>query len=804
MSRDDIRILLVEDDETHAGLIRRAFRSGGFESQTGEVKLSVAGTLGEARRHIEQSPPDLLITDLLLPDGRGIELLEAQEDRREFPAIVMTSFGDEQAAVEAIKAGALDYIVKSKAALADLPHFARRALREWENIVERRRAEEALQDSEGRFRSISQAANDAIIMADDQGRVSYWNPAAEIVFGFKKSETVGGRLVDLIFPERFREELSERFQTFGKTGYDPCVGTTFEIPGKRSSGTEFPMELSLGAFKIGGRWHSVGIVRDVTDRKQAEEELAKARDAAEAANRAKSEFLANMSHEIRTPMTAIMGFTDLLMAFELPPVERQEYLQTIHRNAENLLTIINDILDLSKIEAEKIELERANCSPCQVVEEVRSLMALRAAEKDLRLDVECTSPLPETIHTDPLRLRQILVNLVGNAIKFTKSGGVRVTARCTTDKDAAARIEFQVADTGIGMTADEMAALFRPFSQADASTTRRFGGTGLGLSISQRLAKMLGGRLDVESRPGEGSTFTLSIDPGPLDDGPMLDIEPLSKVRDKGKQPKAATGEQTLRGRILLAEDGEDIQRLVSLVLQKTGLEVDTAENGLLAYDKAMASKAMGRPFDLILMDIQMPELDGYETARRLRENGWQGPIVALTARAMVGDREKCLAAGCDEHLPKPLAPEELENTLMRYLDQPAVAMTQPPTNSDEPSGGASGTAGGLMASRYLSDAEKAGLLEAFVGELRQRVAKIQSALQAEDLPLLEDLSHQLKGTAAIYGLEQISDTARAVNRRASEKAEPGQLLAAVTELVEMCQSMIARRPAMQDNHRRP
>jgi len=431
-------------------------------------------------------------------------------------------------------------------------------------------------------------------------------------------------------------------------------------------------------------------------------------------------------------------------------------------------------------------------------------MVFRAAEKDLRLDVECEFPLPETICTDPLRLRQILVNLVGNAIKFTKSGGVRVTARCTTDKDATARMEFEVADTGIGMTTDEMTALFRPFSQADASTTRRFGGTGLGLSISQRLAKMLGGRLNVESRPGEGSTFTLSIDPGPLDDVPMLEAEPSSKVTDEEKRPRAATGEQPLRGRILLAEDGEDIQRLVSLVLRKIGLEVDTAENGLLTYDKAIASKAMGKPFDLILMDIQMPGLDGYKTARRLRENGWRGPIVALTAHAMAGDREKCLAAGCDEYLAKPLAFKELENTLARYLDQPAVATTQPPSDNSEPGGGASGTASGLMASRYLSDAEKASLLEAFVGELPQRVAKIQSALQAEDLPLLEDLSHQLKGTAAIYGLEQVSDTARVVNQHASERAEPGQLLAAVTELVEICQSMVARRQAMQDNHRLP
>jgi len=961
MGREDIRILLVEDDEAHVGLIRRAFNSGGFESQPGEVELSVAGTLGEARRCIEQSPPDLLITDLLLPDGRGIELLEAAEDRREYPAIVMTSFGDERAAVEALKAGALDYIVKSKASLADLPHFARRALREWESIVERRRAgeflriqrdlavalsstsrlievldrlletafriewidcggvylvdeqtgdldlvahkgllselvhsvshydadsvntrlvmagepayrchselapvrdefrvaegmraitilpvkyegrvvaalnlasrsrdeipeftryvleafaapiggiiarvrsEEALRKSEEKYRLHFEHVSDVVFSLDPQFRFLSVSPSVERALGYRPDEMIGRLFSELNFvaPECLQEAMSDAIRVFSG---QPLSSIVYELVAK-DGGRKFGEVSSVPVFRDGEVVATVSVARDVTDRKQAEEELAKARDAAEAANRAKSEFLANMSHEIRTPMTAIMGFTDLLMAFELPPLEHREHLQTIHRNAENLLTIINDILDLSKIEADKIELERANCSPCRVVEEVRSLMALRAAEKDLRLDVECTFPLPDTIRTDPLRLRQILVNLTGNAIKFTKSGGVRITVRCTTDENARARIKFEVADTGIGMTADEMAALFRPFSQADASTSRRFGGTGLGLSISHRLARLLGGRLDVESRPGEGSTFTLSIDPGPLDDVPMLETQPSSKARDEERQPRAATGKQTVRGRILLAEDGEDIQQLVSLVLQKTGLEVDRAENGLLAYDKAMASKAMGRPFDLILMDIQMPELDGYNTTRRLRDNGWQGPIVALTAHAMAGDREKCLAAGCDEYLAKPLVPEELENILARYLDQPAVATTQPPSDNNEPGGGASDTASGLMASRYLSDAEKTSLLEAFVGELPQRIAKIQSALQAEDLPLLEDLSHQLKGTAAIYGLEQVSDTARVVNQHASERAEPGQLLAAVTELVEICQSTIARRQVMQDNQRLP
>ncbi|KKL44506.1 hypothetical protein LCGC14_2365000, partial [marine sediment metagenome] len=400
------------------------------------------------------------------------------------------------------------------------------------------------------------------------------------------------------------------------------------------------------------------------------EQLSVAKQAAEEANQSKSEFLANISHEIRTPMTSILGYADLLMSHEWPPGERREHLQVIHRQGNNLLTIINDILDLSKIEAEQVELEPMDCSPSEIAEEVHSLLQVRANEKNLGLNTTYAYPLPKTIRTDSLRLRQILVNLVGNAIKFTERGSVKVRVRCTQPESALAKMQFEITDTGIGLSEEEIARLFRPFTQADMSHTRRFGGIGLGLHISQKLAKMLGGQIEVESEPGVGSTFTLTIDPGPLED---MEMETTTKVLPKTEEP---IKRRTLHGRLLLAEDVPEVQTLVRMNLEAAGLETDSAENGKTAVEKALASKAEGKPYDLILMDIQMPELNGFEATRRLRQEGWNGPIIALTAHAMSGDREECLEAGCDDYISKPMTDEELFDTVARHLEKASPSLS--------------------------------------------------------------------------------------------------------------------------------
>ncbi len=410
--------------------------------------------------------------------------------------------------------------------------------------------------------------------------------------------------------------------------------------------------------------------QEIERRAETQVELEQACDAAEAASRAKSEFLANMSHEIRTPMTAILGFADLLMEdgdlLKAPP-KRVEAIRTIQRNGEHLLAIINDILDLSKVESGKMTFERIATSPLQVVGDVLSLMQVRATAKNLSLDVEWEGPLPESIQSDPTRLRQVLVNLVGNAIKFTESGGVTLSVGLDASDAENPLLRFVVRDTGIGMTQQQLDSIFAEFAQADTSMTRRFGGTGLGLAISRRFTEMLGGKISVISTPNEGSTFTVTVATGALEGVRM--VVPTQELlvataveADLAGDEASSTSAQPLAGcRVLVAEDGFDNQRLISLILQRAGATVTLVDNGRKAVEQFTVDGTLEGalapvpPFDLLLLDMQMPEMDGYTAAGILRALGNRVPVVALTAHALQSEREKCLAAGCDDYMTKPV-----------------------------------------------------------------------------------------------------------------------------------------------------
>jgi len=391
------------------------------------------------------------------------------------------------------------------------------------------------------------------------------------------------------------------------------------------------------------------------------EDLQRALVAAESASRAKSDFLANMSHEIRTPMTAILGFTDLLNDPSVSEAERAGYVNTIRRNAEHLLTLINDLLDVSKIEAGKMTVERMPCSPADVIADVASMLRGQAGNKGIALDVAYLGPIPRTILSDPTRLRQIILNLAGNAVKFTSKGRVRIETSLERHGDRGALV-IHVRDTGIGMTPEQMARLFQPFQQADSSMARRFGGTGLGLTISKRLAVMLGGDVSVDSRSGEGSVFTVTIDTGPLEGVELLDA-PTEAV--PVQRPPAAQGAPRLIGRILLAEDGPDNQRLIAHILRKAGADVTIVGNGRQAVE---AARNVYTPYNLILMDMQMPVQDGYSATRELRAGGYTHPIVALTAHAGPEDRAKCLGAGCDDFATKPIETARLLDKCLKWM----------------------------------------------------------------------------------------------------------------------------------------
>ncbi len=407
--------------------------------------------------------------------------------------------------------------------------------------------------------------------------------------------------------------------------------------------------------------------RELEDRAK---ELDEARALAEAGSRSKGEFLANMSHEIRTPMTAILGYADLLLDPQCTPQDRESHVRTIRGNGEHLLTIINDILDLSKIEAGRMTVERVASDPRRIIEEAAELLRPRAADKGVQLRVRVDDPFPRTILSDPVRLRQILVNLIGNAVKFTQHGSIDIHVATHAADDQRPTLAIEVRDTGIGMTAEQLARLFQPFTQADSSTARRFGGTGLGLTITRRLAQMLDGDVTVSSTPGVGSTFRVVVGAAPAID-----------QRDHASAPRdaQAQGPQSLAGvRVLLAEDGPDNQRLISFHLRRAGAEVTLVQDGRAAVNAALDAAQGPAPFDLVLMDMQMPVMDGYAAATELRARGFAAPIIALTAHAMSGDRDVCIRAGCNDYATKPIDKGLLIGTCWNWARGPARRQLSP------------------------------------------------------------------------------------------------------------------------------
>ena len=558
-----------------------------------------------------------------------------------------------------------------------------------QEMADRKKAQAAFRDSDQKVRDVLRGTPIAQFVIDKEHRVICWNGAIERLSGIPCTEMLHTSdhwrafyaeprpcLADLLVDNRL--DLIE--QHYGSEyRRSSLVDGAYEASGFFPDMGENGKWLSFIATVIkDSRGATVGAIEtleDITERKLAEDALAKSQRRAEEANLAKSEFLANMSHEIRTPMTAILGFTEIL-ASGCPKdcvfgrTALQENLETISRNGEALLTIINDILDLSTIEAREVKLQIGPCAPLQVATEVVGLLKEEAHRKGLALSLELESPIPQTIQSDTKRFRQILVNLVGNAIKFTEAGQVRVVLRLRRHRNDPAQLECDVVDTGIGISTGQREQLFRAFSQADNSSTRRFGGTGLGLVISRQLARLLGGDISVHSEEGAGSRFRFSVAAGSLDNVSLID-----RADDETLSPERHCRAQSARlpeleASVLLAEDGVDNQRLISLFVRKSGAKVSIASDGKAALEAAQRSREEGQPFDLILMDMQMPVMDGYEATRRLRDADWTGPIIALTANAMTGDREKCLAAGCDDFLTKPITRQGLIEEMAKHLSQ--------------------------------------------------------------------------------------------------------------------------------------
>ncbi|WP_398309725.1 response regulator [Zoogloea sp.] len=771
----------------------------------------------------------------------------------------------------------------------------------------------ALAASELRNRAIAEAALDCIITVDALGRILEFNPAAERTFGISRADALHQSVSELLFPERLRDTHAAKLRELLGNAPSETQGQRIETLARRHDGKEFPVEMALVAVDGGGNRLITAYLRDISERKEAERIMRQAKESAEANSRSKSDFLANMSHEIRTPMNAILGMTDLALETELDE-EQKEYLTLVKSSANSLLGIINDILDFSKIEAGKLDFEHIDFSLRDCVALAVRTLQQRAAEKDLLLSVQVAPEVPDSLIGDPHRLRQVLINMISNGIKFTSEGSVRVIVQPGPTIEGGVDIQFSVEDTGVGIPAEKQGLIFEAFSQADTSTTRRYGGTGLGLTISAQLVRAMGGQISVDSVPGEGSTFRftarfelgqfsasteerahleglpvlIAVD-NPVERGTLIELlsqwrmaptcapdantclRELTQASSSGlpyrvvvigtqlpdaegfslaetitrtavPQPcvimlagegrrgdgarcrelgvaaylpmpveasdllnaillsvdpiderplitRHTLREQRRQLRILLAEDNVVNQTLAMRLLAKLGHHVEVANNG----QEALTLHAANR-FDAILMDVQMPVMGGFEATAMIREREATGiprtPIIAMTAHAMKGDRERCLQAGMDGYLSKPVHAPDLVEVLIHHTgnNDPAPA----PATESPPASGPVFDREQVLANLGDDEDLLAQLMVMYSEDEPRLLADVEAAVAAGDAEALHGTAHALKGAVSNFCASRAQAKAQQLERMGREK----NLEEAPAALHELRQELAALREA--------
>ncbi|HVQ77891.1 MAG TPA: PAS domain S-box protein [Candidatus Binatia bacterium] len=647
------------------------------------------------------------------------------------------------------------------------------------DITAQKQAELALAASEEKFRSIVETTTDWIWAMDGEGRLTYGNPATREVLGYSPEELLGRLSFELLHPEdRPRVEDGLRRPLVARPGWSRHLLRWRHRDGSYRflEGSSVPVLDEQG--RVAG-WR--GVDRDVTESRRLQEELRLAKEAAEAANRAKSEFLANMSHEIRTPMNGIVGMTELLLGTSVTR-EQREYLQMVRESADRLLEVINDILDFSKVEAGRLELDAHPFGVRDTVAQTARALGGAAEAKGLELSFRVAPDVPDRLVGDDGRLRQVLVNLVSNAIKFTERGQVSVEVEKEWERDGQAAVHVVVRDTGLGIAPERREAIFSPFTQADGTTTRRYGGTGLGLSISSQLALLMGGRMWVESVVGEGSAFHFTARFG-LDEG-----APAPSAEGRRMLAEVATVAPAGRPlRVLVAEDNKINQHLVVATLEKRGHSVVLVVNGR----EAVAAAHRGG-LDVALLDVQMPEMDGFQATAAIRaaekRTGRHLPIVALTARALKGDREACLAAGMDDYLSKPIRTAELLSVLERLGGAGRLVSA---ASTPEPAFDPRDVLARVEGDRKLL----AELVDIFRVESPRLLAGLRRCLEAGDVQGVEHAAHAVRGSVGNFGGHAAAEAALILERMGREAALSGGMsrLAELEQEVARLASGLAR-----------
>ncbi len=746
---------LSQDDQLKAGALQRAiFNSANFSSiatdAKGVIQIFNVGaermlgyTAAEVMNKITPAdisdPQELIVRAkslsaelstaitpgfeaLVFKASRGIEdiyeLTYIRKDGSRFPAVVsVTALRD-----------ALDVIIGYL--LIGTDNTARKVVEE-----EQKKSDQRLRDQQFYTRSLIESNIDALMTTDPYGIITDVNKQMEALTGSTRDELIGAPFKDCFTdPDRAEAGIKRVLSEKSVTDY--------ELTARARDGKQTVVSYNATTFYDRNRTLQgvFAAARDVTERKRVELELNEARAVAESASQTKSDFLASMSHEIRTPMNAIMGIADLLAQTKLSE-QQEKYVKIFRRAGDNLLNLINDILDLSKVEASQLELERTSFELIEQTEIVMEMVGARAQEKGLVLTCEIAADVPNRVIGDPTRLRQVMMNLLGNAIKFTSSGAIALRIEPDRDLLSPTSLRFSVQDTGIGIAGDKLPRVFERFTQADSSTTRRFGGSGLGLTISKRLVELMGGRIWAESRLEQGSTFSFSV---PLELDTLTPSTAAVAVGANSDLPLAPL-------RILLTEDSPDNCIITLAYLEATPYTVDIAENGAVACEMFRTGN-----YDLVLMDRQMPVMDGLAATRSIR--AWEEmngcppiPIIALTASALKGDREMCLAAGCTAFLTKPIRQTVLLQAIREHCAGTALAsntlLLQPNKET--------------AADRIATRAPR------FLANCRENVARMLTALDQPDFETVATLGHNMAGSGTSFGFPEISSFGAMIQKTA-------------------------------------
>ncbi|WP_210464518.1 hybrid sensor histidine kinase/response regulator [Rufibacter roseolus] len=751
-----VKLLIVDDDEVDRMIIKRSLRTAKVEASITNAALGM-----EALEALEKQTFDFIFIDFMLPDMNGLELLQQiREKGITTPVQIVTSQGDERIAVEAIKTGASDYLPKTLLTPEGISQSIRSAIRLHRIEQERLQTQEQLAGTQKQLETVINGAPIILWAADQDGIITMARGKGLTLIGKVESQSVGSSIYEIYgaYPN-FLTCVRRSIQGYQAKCTINISGVWFDclfLPLKDTHGTP------------GG---VIGVAYDITERILIEEELKKAKDEALSMARVKEQFLANMSHEIRTPMNGILGLSEVLAKTPMDENQR-EYLQGIHTSANNLMVIINDLLDFSKIEAGKITFEIIPFDLKQLIKQLLDVLEIRAKERKNALKLLIDQDIPAMVEGDPFRLSQILNNLLGNAIKFTEGGTVRLNVEVITQEDDQLQLEFTVKDTGIGIPEEKLQTIFEKFTQGSNDTTRRFGGTGLGLSIAKELVEAQGGQISVESTLNVGSTFRFVL--------------PFRKVTGKPDQ-YARTAQlpshntQLLRhARVLLAEDNAVNQMLVTKVLRDHEIEVTVVNNGREALN-LLAQET----FDLILMDMQMPELDGYEAMQYIREHlpaCQEIPIIALTAHASEGEFKKCLAAGANSYISKPFKAEELLQEISGLLQAGGKE-----EEIDRSVGQAQEVRIDLS---YLENFANGNvefmrdILRLFIEQTPKLVQELTRAVSLSNWNETRTLAHKIKPSIALVGIRELEDLNNTIEQFALNRTNTEQIPALVQQMV--------------------